>query len=322
MVGAFEPFIDRILRTENVRVYLTGSSSKLLSTELATEMRGRSLSWELFPFSFCEFLDADGVPYSKSGQSSSERIGIESSFTKYFEVGGFPEVTQLDKSLRIMVLQEYFKTLVHRDIIERHNVRHPQAVLETTYRLIEGCSSMYSINSLYGYLKSLGFKTPKSFVKECLDRFEDAYFAFSVEIFSPSRSKRNANTKKVYCVDHGLVRAVSSGMLINNGHLLENIVFTALRFRGIQPNYFRTANKREIDFVFRDTDGNHHLVQVAESIARDRTRKRETRALNEAMRELNVEQGTLVTRAEQGKIEMPHGIVNVMPAWRFLIGGC
>lgn len=137
----WEPFVDRILRTENTEVYITGSSAKLLSKEIATHMRGRSLTWELFPFSFKEFLDYHDAPYNKL--SSENKYRIKNLFEKYISTGGFPEVFPADSITRIMIHQEYYKAILHRDITERFDAIHPKAVIQAAYRLINSVSTLY-----------------------------------------------------------------------------------------------------------------------------------------------------------------------------------
>ncbi len=170
-VTGWEPFVDRLMRTENCQVYLTGSSAHMLSTEIATQMRGRALSWELFPFSFREFLNAGDVDFSNP-LSSKKQLLIRKAFEEYWLTGGFPEVFKLDKNLRIKIHQEYFQAILFRDLVERHDVSHPKAVSDLAYWLVDNTASMYSINKLTGYLKSLGHKVPKATVSDYLKWFE------------------------------------------------------------------------------------------------------------------------------------------------------
>lgn len=317
MMQGWEPFVDRILRTERVEVYISGSSAKLLASEIATEMRGRSLSWELFPFSFPEFLEACGVV--PEPRTSKIRLVVERAFGDYWTRGGFPEILDVSDRIRVMIHQEYFKTILLRDIVERHDIRHPKAVVDLAHKLVDNCGSLYSVNRLTTYLKSLGHRTSKAFVGECVSWFEDAYFLFSMRIFDASYSRQNVNPKKVYCVDHALIRSVSLGILVNAGHLLENIVFVNLRRQGVSPNYYRTRGKKEVDFIYRDASGDLRLVQVCESIVVPSTRKREIAAIEEAMKEQRIDHGTIVTRTESEKIELDNGTIEVVPAWKYLL---
>jgi uncharacterized protein len=339
-VQGWEPFVDRLMRTEKCEVYLTGSSAGMLSKEIATQMRGRVLSWEMFPFSFKEFLDYKEIE-SEGSLSTKGQLLIRKAFDEYWQTGGFPEIAGLSRHLRIKIHQEYFHTILFRDLVERHDVSHPKALTDLAHRLVDNTASLYSINSLAGYLKSFGHKVPKSAVADYLGWFEDAYFLFTVRIFDASLARRDTNPKRVYCIDHAMVTSVSSGILVNSGHLLENLVFTALRRFHPEIYYYKTKLGREVDFIIPGFDagnaagrqmlGRPHLsagpvagqagmlIQVCESLADPQTRKRETAALSEAMAELGLNIGTIVTRYEDEQMDVEAGIIKVVPAWRFLL---
>jgi predicted AAA+ superfamily ATPase len=290
----------------------------MLSKEIATQMRGRALSWELFPFSFREFLDYKEVE-SEGALSTKKRLLVQKAFEEYWKTGGFPEVAGLGRSLRIKIHQEYLHAILFRDLVERHDVSHPRAVTDLAHWLVDNTASHYSVNRLTGYLKSLGHKVPKAAVSDYLEWFEDAYFLFSVRLFDPSLARSNANPKKVYCVDHALVNSVSSGMLVNSGHLLENLVFTALRRLHPEIYYYKTKTGREVDFVVPVRGRQRLLVQVCESLADPQTRKREATALSEAMAELGLKTATIVTRNEDRRIETGGRTIEAVPAWRYLL---
>jgi len=317
-VLGWEPFVDRLMRLEKCEVYITGSSARMLSREIATQMRGRALSWELFPFSFREFLDYKGIE-SEEALSSKKRLLIQKAFEEYWETGGFPEVAGLERHLRIKTHQEYFNAVLFRDLVERHDVSHPRAVSDLAHRLVDNTASLYSINALTGYLKSLHHKAPKSAVSDYVAWFEDAYFLFTVRVFDASAARANANPKKIYCIDHAMVTSVASGILINSGHLLENLVFTALRRITSEIFYYKTKTGREVDFIVVGPDRSRMLVQVCESLAAPTTRKRELAALEEAMSELKLDSGVIVTRSEEERIEVESGQIEVLSVWRYLL---
>jgi predicted AAA+ superfamily ATPase len=141
-VPGWEIFTDRLMRNENCEVHITGSSAKMLSKEIATQMRGRALSWELFPFSFREYLDHKGLG-SKGSMTTKARLLIQKAFAGYWESGGFPEVAGLDRNLRIKIHQEYFNAILFRDLVERHNVAHPRAVADLAHWLVNNTASLY-----------------------------------------------------------------------------------------------------------------------------------------------------------------------------------
>jgi predicted AAA+ superfamily ATPase len=146
-VAGWEAFVDRLLRTEQCEVYLTGSSAHMLSKEIATQMRGRALAWELFPFSFCEFLDFRKVE-SREALSTKARLLVQKAFEEYWETGGFPEVAGLDRQLRVKVHQEYFQAILFRDLVERYDIPHPKAVADLAHWLVDHAASAYSVNRL------------------------------------------------------------------------------------------------------------------------------------------------------------------------------
>jgi len=318
MVPGWEPFVDRLMRTEKCEIYLTGSSARMLSKEIATQMRGRALSWEMFPFSFREFLDFKEIE-SSGALSTKKRLLIQKAFEEYWEAGGFPEVVGLSRNLRIKTHQEYFHTILFRDLVERHDISHPRALSDLAHWLVDNTASHYSVNRLTGYLKSLGHKAPKSAISDYLEWCEDAFFLFTVRIFDASLARSNTNPKKIYCVDHALVSSVASGILVNSGHLLENLSFTALRRVYPEIYYYKTKSGREVDFVVPIRKRERMLVQVCESLSEPQTRKREVAALDEAMTELGLKAGRIVTRNEEDLIESSGRTVEVVPVWRFLL---
>lgn len=318
MIPDWEPFIDRLQRTENCEIYITGSSANLLSKEIATQMRGRALSWEMFPFSFREYLDYNGITIAPT-LSTKKRFLVRKVFEDYWKTGGFPEVAGLDQNVRIKIHQDYFQAILFRDLVERHDISHPKAIMDLAYKLIDTTASLYSINSLTGYLQSLNHKAPKAAVSSYVDWFEDAYFLFTVRVFDASLTRSKASPKKIYCIDHAFVNSISSGILVNSGHLLENLVFIALRRISPLVYYYKTKVGREVDFILQTQDRTRTLVQVCESIANEATRKREVLALSEAMSELGLDASIIVTRNEEKQIQIEDKTINVIPIWRFLL---
>ena len=319
-VPGWEPFVDRLLRTEKMRSHDHGVlGADAVQGNRHADARPGALVGDVSFFHFGNILisrgsRAPGRCRPKSGCSCRR------AFEQYWETGGFPEVAGQERHLRIKTHQEYFNALLFRDLIERHDVSHPKAVTDLAHWLVDHTASLYSINSLTGYLKSLGHKAPKSVVGDYLEWFEDAYFLFTVRIFDASLARANTNPKKIYCIDHALVTSVASGILVNSGHQLENLVFTALRRVYPEIFYYKTCAGREVDFVAQRRDRSRILVQVCETLADPQTRKRELAALGEAMSELKMTRGTIVTRNEEETTQADGRTVDVVPAWRFLLG--
>lgn len=320
MVERWEAFVDRLMRTENCEVYLTGSSAKMLSKEIGSQMRGRALAWELFPFSFREFLRWKGIEVALPLSTKQQHL-VKHAFEEYWEMGGFPEVLSAEREVRVRIHQDYYQAILYRDLIDRHDISHPRALYDVSHRLIENAGSLYTINALHGYLKSLGHGGHKSIVSDYLEWFEDAFFLFTVTLFDASAARRNVNPKKIYCIDHAFVRSIAPGIRVNSGHLLENVVFIALRTTSEKIHYYRTRSGREVDFVLPEMEGEPLLVQVCESLDDATTRQRELSALDEAMAEMKIDRAVIVTRHLRATESVKHGTVEVVPIWHFLLGG-
>lgn len=215
--------------------------------------------------------------------------------------------------------QEYYKTIIHRDIIERFDAIHPRAVVQVAFRLITSVSSLYSINRLTEYLKSIGLKVSKDFVSACIEWFEDAYFIFSVKIFDKSLSKQNVNAKKAYCIDHSLVTSVCPGASANDGYLLENLIFCYLRRKTNKIFYYRTKKGNEVDFIWIDNKGQKHLIQVCLKFRDYKTKKREIRSLIEAMDENKINSATVITLEDEETMENKTNKIFIIPAWKYLL---
>jgi predicted AAA+ superfamily ATPase len=197
-------------------------------------------------------------------------------------------------------------------------------VIDLAHWLVDNTCSYYAISHLTDYLKSLGHRVRKSSVVDWLVAFEDAGLLFSVNIFSSSPTRISVNPRKVYCIDQALAASVSSGILTNRDSLLENLVFTALRRVTPEIFYHKTKTGREVDLValLPSAPGQERavmLIQVCASLADPRVRQSEIRSLSEAMVELAVAEGTIVTWRTDETIPVGFGTIQVVPVWRFLL---
>ena len=314
----WERFVRRLLANRNLHLAITGSSAKLLSTEIATSLRGRSLTTEVLPFSFREALRHREIDVpARWPPSQAVRGRLRSELERYVTVGGFPEVQDGDHH-RQRILQGYLDVTILRDVVERHSVANAPLLRALVRRLLRSAGSRVSVNSMAQDLKSLGFTFGKAVVYELLEHVQDAFLVFLLPVHAQSEKRRQVNPRKVYAIDHGLVRACVGQRSEDVGHHLENMVFLELRRRGEVHGYHLTATGREIDFVVEREDG-LHLVQVCASLGNAATREREVSALDEAIAELRPAGATVVTLAEEEQVESAGGRIRVVPAWRWLL---
>jgi len=319
-VPGWETFVRRLLDTEQVALVLTGSSARLLSREIASSLRGRSLSTEILPFSFAESLRHAGVePPESWPPGAKQRSLLEHRLDRYLETGGFPEVQAISQELRIRVLQEYIDVVIFRDVVERHGVDNLPALRYLERRLLASPAGRFSVSKLFNDLKSQGIRVGKDTLYEYLAHLEDSFLLFTLALASPSARVRQVNPRKCYPVDPALAAAVSFQASENVGHLLETAVYLELRRRRRSLAYVTTRSGYEVDFLAEDSRGSRELVQVCTDLKDPATRQRELRALEEGMKELSCEQATLVTLREETSAEIAGRLVRIVPAWRWLL---
>jgi len=313
-VPDWERFVRRLLDTENVEVVITGSSARMLSLEIATSLRGRSLTREVFPYDFEEYLRANAFSLNTSLPSTRTRLRLQEESEHYCLRGGFPELQRAQPALRREILQSYVDAVVLKDVIERHRVSNVEALRAMLYQILSAPASKLSVNKLYQDLKSRGLKLTKDDLYDYLRYLSDAFLLFPVTIHARSEKKRQVNPRKIYLVDNGILDAYSTGQTRDLGARLENLVFLTLRRRGLYPDYGVTSSGYEIDFVY-ENNGHRELLQVSWALDSPVTREREIRSLREGMREWNSPRATLVTFSEEE--ENDDGI-RIVPLWKFL----
>lgn len=315
-IPGWERFVRRLLDSENVHICLTGSSAKLLSREIATSLRGRAISTEIYPFHFMEALAHQGIDV-KHGErpGSKKRALLENRLQAYLAKGGFPEVQDIDEAYRLRILQDYLNVVILRDLVERHRITNTVALRYMIRHIMNAPATLFSVNKFYNDLKSQGIGCGKNTLHEFLDHLCDTYLFFQLFLHTTSERARMVNPRKVYVIDTGLIHACSSNPRRDTGHLLENFVFMELRRRHETIEYYKTAGGREVDFLVTDRRGRKTLVQAAAGLEDPSTRTREFRALEEAMEETGLNEGVVVTLHREEQVETPSGRIQVVPAW-------
>ncbi len=321
LVSYWEQFVRRVLDTENARIFLTGSSAKLLSREIATSLRGRSLSTEIFPFTFTEFLKHKKIDYSfHSTPGSKMRVQLKKHFQLFLLHGGFPEIQDFPLHDKTKVLQEYVHAVIYRDIVDRHDITKLQPLKRLLSATLNAPATLFSVNKFYNSLKSQQIPCRKDSLYSYLDYLHDAYLLFPVYLAAKSEKAKQVNPAKIYPIDTGLAHAHSRQTEPDWSHLLETFVFLELRKRNYSVEYFKTQKGHEVDFIacspYTKTT---ELIQVTVSTKDEQTKKREIRALTEAMAELQLTKSLLITADERDEIETVNGKIFVLPAWIWAI---
>ena len=278
--------LRRILDTKNIQIYVTGSSAKLLSKEIATSLRGRSLSIEIFPYNYLEYLMThhQKLPSKPFGQRMLDQH--RSHLLKYFHIGGFPGIQSMPPNEQLETLQNYVETVIFRDIIERHQISNVSLMNYFIHFLLKNVAAPFSINKFYKDIKSQGFKVGKDTLYSYLTYLEDSFLIFPVPIFTESLRHMQTTPKKIYAIDNGLVLANTFNLSENLGKLLENQVYLKLRRQGKKIFYYLTSDGYEVDFVTQDNKGKYEIIQVVWDSNDPHAMERELRALRQAEKEL------------------------------------
>src|SRR3989338_3125499 len=219
---------------EDIKFIVTGSSAHLLSKELSSLLTGRNLSFTIFPLSFKEF------------KLFTDSQNLE----KYLLYGGFPEVV-LEKSeeKKKILLQQYFEDIIHKDIIDRHDIRNSKQILDLARYLISASGSKVSINKL-----SKVFGIAKDTISLYISYMIEAFLLFEVTYFSYSAKIRHDISKlpKIYSLDMGFINIVSAKYIHEKGRMLENAVLIKLLEKYQEISYWGELES-EVDFIVAKT---------------------------------------------------------------------
>ncbi|ALM74799.1 ATP-binding protein [Thermococcus barophilus] len=299
----------------DVRLFLSGSSSKLSSREIPTSLRGRALTFEVFPLSFREFLRFKGFDVPENLDFSPKKPALLNLLREYLLYGGFPEVV-LTSDVRVkgLIVRDYFNTVIALDVVERYSIRNPEE-LRTFIRLLLN-SEYVSLSKTAKTMRSMGYSISKSTLASYLRYLEECYFAFPLEVYSPKVRLRMQHPRKIYFVDTSFLTFLSVKFSENMGRLMENAVFIELLRRRKEVNYALGKNW-EVDFVLPEEET---LIQVSYDISSEETFKREVNALRKASREFGFKNALLITWDVAGRVKEKDTTIEMIPLWRFLMG--
>jgi uncharacterized protein len=313
-VENWEKFIRRIYDTLNAEIFITGSSSKLLSAEIASSLRGRSITYEIFPFSFSEYLrfrEIEVNPYSSRSLNY-----IANTFDDYILNGGFAETIDALPDIRSRILKDYTDLIIYKDIIERHRIKNHALMKHLVKYCFSNMATSASMNKLYRDFKSQGFKLGKDTLFEYFSYLSDAFAVFSVPVFRNSVREEQRNPKKIYAIDNGFKSIFDVSLSDDIGRLYENAAFLHLRRKSQEVYYF--LKKQEVDFYCLS---NHEKIvaNISYDISRPETRKREINGLLEALNFFGCDQGYILTKEHEETVTLNGKTIIILPLWKWLI---
>jgi predicted AAA+ superfamily ATPase len=291
----------------------------MLSTEIATELRGRGSSLTVFPYSFREFLNARrvDVEFSEKLLFSNKRGEIKRHFNDYSIKGGFPEIA--DQEEYRDMLQQYFRTMFTRDMVERFKIRNIRQFGDFLKIQLSRFASLSSISNSEREMNALGYRLSKNTLMTYLGYARDVFLLFDVCKFDYKVTRQLRAPRKLYAIDHGLLNAVRFSVSEDKGRILENIAFLELR-RRFEEMYYH-AEKAECDFVIMSGRRITRCFQVCWSVEQKETLEREIKGLLEAMTAYRLKEGVILTNDEQADFEREGRKIAVRPLWYFALEG-
>ncbi|RLJ07529.1 MAG: AAA family ATPase [Candidatus Aenigmatarchaeota archaeon] len=316
----WQSFIYSLSEKKRYSIFITGSSSKLLSREITTQLRGRSLNVVVFPFSFREFLSVKGFKFKRI-YSSYDEAKIKNHLREYLRSGGFPQVV-LKKTYGKTFFREYLNVVLYRDLIERYKIENMDVARFLLYSAIQSFTTEFSIHKIFRQLKQKTEVSNKT-VYTYSAYLEEVFFAFFLRKFYFSYKKSLLSMPKIYINDTGLASNLIS-FSSDTGKFMENLVFLELKKKELnnifEIFYWKDYQGREVDFVVKEGLKVKQLIQVTYASGRDEIEKREIRSILKASKELGCKNLLIITWDFEGEEILERQKVRFVPLWKWLLG--
>jgi predicted AAA+ superfamily ATPase len=314
-ITGWEKFVRRVYDTVSKNIFVTGSNSKLLSSDIATSLRGRTLSYEVFPLSFSEYLSFKDIKVDLYSSKSLSYIKNEQE--KFLKNGGFPETLFLEEQYRNQTLQDYFNVLLYKDLAERYSITNTVALKFFLKRVISSSTKQISINKIYNELKSSGIKIGKNSLYDFLDYVQNIYLALTLHRYDKSLVNKELGEKKIYTIDIGLNNATEFRFSDDIGKSLENAVFLELKRTYREIFYYRDINS-ECDFIVNEKNSITQAIQVTYDMSSEETKTREIKGLINACKNFGLKTGTIVTYDTEDEVTQEGIQIKLIPFYRWI----
>lgn len=306
-VPSWERWVNNLF-TKQIKVFVTGSNSSLLSSEISTFLTGRNKIIKLYPFSFKEFLLFKSIKIDY--KTTNERRTITQGFDEYFENGGFPLII---KNNDLELSKQYFEDILNKDVINRYGIKKIKEFNDLVIYLFSNVSKTYS----YSTLKQVSGIKSLSMIKNYIDYLKNVFIASTINRFDYSIKKQKVSSSKFYVLDNSFLKTIAFNFSENAGKRLENLVFIELIRRGFEVYYH--AEKNECDFVIKEGLNITKAIQVCLKLDNPVTLERELSGLLEALRKYKLNDGLVLTLDKEGEIKKGDKNIIIKPVWKWLI---
>lgn len=320
-IEGWENYILYLLDNNNHKVIITGSTSKLQKGEIASALRGKNFNRELLPFSFREYMRYNNKSYSIN--TSIEKAFAKNLFNQYMNEGSFPGLLNVDRTAHSEILENYWNTMLLRDIVEANSRSEKIDILQMerfAHYLINRIACPMTVRKVIAGMQQDGYTISSAKAYNYLKYLEDAFMFFTVTYYTLSEKIKRNNYTKVYSIDWKLADTVCIGGNIDITRQFENMIYIELRRRNLQINYFKTKDGYEVDFVTKSTGGDApDLYQVCYDISHSEVFEREIRAITRSFKYLKARSATIITMEEEKTITQEDITVNIVPAWKWFL---
>ncbi len=310
-------FIKRLYEQKRYKITITGSSSRFLGTEIATQLRGRTRTLNFFPLTFREFLSFKDFEVPRNVAFSSERFQVVKYAEEFMRWGGFPRVAaEPSDHLKKEILKDYLEMIIFKDISERYGVRNKHLLRLIIDYTLTNFASEFSVN---GFIKKFQseYRLNKDTVFTYFSYLEDVGFLYYLPRFSYKAHQRYVN-KKNYIADNGFIFLLSYRGMEVSGRVLENLVFTELLKRKQELFYHKDSNNHECDFIMAENEAVTGALQVCLKLTPE-NKDREVRGLIAALKAFGLSRGIIVTKDGEEEIRESSYEISVMPYWKWML---
>lgn len=304
-------------------IFITGSSSKLLSKEIATSLRGRSITTLLMPLSFRECLDFRGIDVDINRLGTKGIADLNRELMDYLRFGGYPEVVlERDENEKLRILKDYFDLTIYKDVVERYSVKNPSLIRWLIQYIVSCSAGEISLNKIFHTIKSQGSRLSKNTLYEYYSILEDSFFIHSLRKFDRSLKKEGMTLPKVYLNDAGFLNLFSENDI---GKRFEHAIFSQLaRNSATRPteklNYWKSAENNEVDFVLSAGGKPRAAIQACYDMAKFQTANREKEALVKCARDLKIKHSSIITMGDDGHLRAGDIDIKKISLGRWLLG--
>ncbi len=301
-----------------IKIFISGSTSKLTKSKLNYLLTGRHLTTVVFPLSFKEFLKFKGFEYGKI-ITEEKKAKIEKFLREYLMKGGFPEAVLSDNE---EIIETLFLDIITKDIMPK--VKNKEIIEEMGYFLCSYAARLTSFSKLSNILKERNIKISVPTLEKYFWLMKDSFLFFDIQIFSYKIKEQLQYPRKIYCLDNGFINYFGFKFSEDKGRIMENcaaihLFKKSLKKKKIKIFYWKSKDGKEVDFVMKEGLKIKHLIQVCSNLKDYDTKKREIKALLKASKELKCKNLLVITEDYEAEEIVEGKKVKFIPLWKWLL---